>query len=102
MKKMRIITNAYSEKLQEDFKIADTVSFVQGQYMIQALLCTVGNMLGGKNTKYEYPERPFTLREQEEELTEDEIERQRQLFIASLETMQHNFNLNKEKETGES
>ena len=98
MKKIKIIANAYSEKLQDDFKIADVVAFVQGRYMVEALLCTVGNMLGGKNAKFTYPEQAYSMADKERQLTEDEIELQRQQFIAALQTMQHNFNLNKEKE----
>ena len=97
MKKIKIIAKAYSEKLEEQFKISDVVAFVQGRYMVDALLCTVGNMLGGgKNTKFEYPERAYSMKDQEEHLTEDEIESQRQLFIAALQTMERNFKLNKE------
>ena len=98
MRRMNIIAKAYSEKLEDDFKIADVVAFVQGRYIVEALLCTVGNMLGGKNTKFSYPEKPYSLVKQEEQLTEDEIEKQRQQFIAALQTMQHNFEINKEKE----
>ena len=98
MRRIKIIANAYTEKLQDDFKISDVMAFVQGRYMVEALLCTVGNMLGGKNTKFEYPERPYSMVDQEKELTEDEIERQREQFIAALQTMQHNFNINKEKQ----
>lgn len=97
MRRMKIIAHAYSDKLEDDFKIADVSAFVQGRYIVEALLCTVGNMLGGKNTKFEYPEKPYSMANQERELTEDEIEQQRQQFIATLQTMQQNFNLNKEK-----
>lgn len=97
MKKMKIISNAHSEKLREDFKMSDVAAFVQGRYMVEALLCTVGNMLG-KNANFKYPEQAYSMNESEKELTEDEIELQRQQFIASLQTMQHNFNINKEKQ----
>lgn len=98
MRQMKIITKAYSGKLEDDFKIADVVAFVQGRYIVEALLCTVGNMLGGKSAKFSYPEQPYSLVKKEEQLTEDEIEKQRQQFIAALQTMQHNFEINKEKE----
>lgn len=97
MRKMRIIANAYSEKLREDFKMSDVVAFIQGRYMVEALLCTVGNMLG-KNANFKYPEQAYSMSDTEEVLSEEEIERQRQQFIVSLQTMQHNFNINKEKQ----
>ena len=82
--------------------MSDLVAFVQGQYFIHALLCTVGNMMPTKNgTKFEYPEQAFSLNSQEEELTEDQIEAQRQQFIAALQTMQHNFEINKQKQETE-
>ena len=97
MKQIRIIANAYSEKVKDDFRLADTIAFIQGRYMVEALLCTVGNMLGGKNTKFAYPEEPYSASVNQVELTEDEIEMQRQQFIAALKTMETNFNLNKQK-----
>ena len=98
MRKMRIIANAYSEKLREDFKMSDVAAFIQGRYMVEALLCTVGNMLGGKNANFKYPEQAYSMSDTEEVLSEEEIERQRQQFVAALQTMQHNFNINKKKQ----
>lgn len=98
MKKIRIISKAYSHKLEEDFKTADIVAFIQGRYMVDALLATVGNMFGGKNSKFSYPEQAYTMANKEQELTEDEIQRQREQFIATLTAMGNNFNLLKEKE----
>lgn len=97
MRKMRIIAKAYSDKLQEDFKMSDMVAFIQGRYMVEALLCTVGNMLGGRNCNFKYPEQAYSMNDAEQELTEEEIELQRQQFMAALQTMQHNFEINKEK-----
>jgi len=98
MNKIRIIANAHAEKVREEFKMGDVMAFIQGRYMVDALLCTVGNMLGGKNSKYKYPEQAYSLANEEKELTEDEIQNQREQFIAMLQTMQSNFNLTKEEE----
>ena len=98
MKEIHYIAKAYAEKREEDFKVADTIAFIQGRYMIDALLCTVGNMFGGKNAKFSYPEKAYSLAAHEEELTEEEIEQQRQQFIATLQTMERNFNLTKDKD----
>lgn len=97
MRKIRAIANAYSEKIRDDFNMADTIAFVQGRYMVEALLCTVGNMFG-KNANFKYPEQPYSTSNKEHQLTEDEIEEQRQQFIAALQTMEANFNLSKQKE----
>ena len=94
MRKIKIISNAYSEKLHEDFRLSDLRAYVQGIYVVEAILCTIGNMTGGKHS---YPKQAYSMNV-EKELTEDEIELQRQQFIAALQTMQHNFNINKEKQ----
>ena len=98
MNQIRIIAHAYSEKLEEDFKTADVIAFLQGRYMVDALLATVGNMFGGKNAHFTYPEQAYTLARQERELSEDEIQRQREQFVAALTAMGKNFNLRKQKE----
>lgn len=98
MTEIRTISKAYSEKLSEEFKLNDIMAFVQGRYIVDALLCTVGNMFGGKNAKFEYPEQAYSLNSEEKELTEEEIQNQRVQFMAMLQTMERNFNLNKERE----
>ena len=98
MKQIRYISKAYSEKMEEDFRLSDTMAFIQGRYMVDALLCTVGNMLGGKKADFKYPEQAYTLANKERQLTEDEIQAQREQFIAMLKTMETNFNLNKNRE----
>ena len=97
MRDIRFIAKAYSEKLEEDFKAADVMAYIQGRYMVDALLCTVGNMFSSKGTNFDYPEKAYSATAQIEQLSEEDIENQRQQFIASLQMMQLNFNLNKEK-----
>lgn len=97
MKQIQIISKAYAEKVEEDFKISDVVAFVQGRYMVEALLCTVGNMLGGKNSKFTYPEQAYSMANHEDKLTEEEIQQQREQFIAMLQVMEKNFNREKEE-----
>ena len=98
MKQIRYISKAYAEKQEEEFKTADIKAYIQGLYVRDALLCTVGNMLGGKKADFHYPEKAYSLAREEEKLSEDEIQRQRDAFVASLQTMAHNFNRRKEKE----
>ena len=96
MRKIKVIANAYSEKLKEEFKTADTIAFIQGRYMVEALLCTVGNMFS-KNANFKYPEQAYSMG-MATELTEEEIENQREQFIAMLKVMEKNFNLSKDEE----
>lgn len=94
MKQIRYISNAYSEMQKAEFEKSDVAAFIQGRYMVDALLCTVGNMCGGK---YEYPEQAYSMSSQP--LSEEEIQRQRDLFVASLQTMERNFKLSREEDT---
>lgn len=96
MKDMRIISKAYSEKIQADFEMQDIMAFIQGRYFVEALLSTVGNMFS-KGKPMKYPEKPYS-QNKDIPLTEEEIQRQRELFIANLKAMETNFNLNKEKQ----
>lgn len=100
MKQIRYISNAYAEKQEDDFKNADIRAYIQGMYVRDALLCTVGNMFGGKNTKFTYPEKAYSLASEEKKLSEDEVQRQRDAFVATLQTMAHNFNRNKKTQEG--
>lgn len=62
-------------------------------YFAEALRATVGNMFKKKSAKpYDYPKKPYEFNENVE-LTEDELQRQRELFVARLEVMKTNFEL---------
>lgn len=95
MKQIRYISRAYSEKQEEEFKLSDVHAYIQGRYMVDALLATVGNMLGGKKTNFSYPEQAYSL--SNAKLSEDELQRQREEFMASLQIMERNFNIEKKK-----
>lgn len=101
MRQIHYISNAYAEKQKEDFKISDIQAFIQGRYMVDALLCTVGRMLGGKKVDYSYPEQAYSMAQQEEQLSEDELQRQREAFMAALKTMEINFKREKQKQRKE-
>ena len=98
MIQIRHIAKAYSEKVEDDFRKSDVIAFIQGRYVVEALLCTVGNMLGGKNAKFTYPDKAYTMQNEEEHLSEEEIQRQREQFIAMMQVMEKNFKNNKSKE----
>lgn len=90
---VKLLIKGHKEKVQEELEIANLIAFYQGQYNMFSLLATVGNMFSGKSSKkYEYPSKPFDL--YKKELTEDELQKQRELFVAKLMAMQTNFELN--------
>lgn len=64
-----------------------------GQYFADALMSTVGNQLGGKNSKkHNYPKKPYIV---DNKSKQKNIQKQRELFVASLEAMKTNFELSK-------
>lgn len=94
---MKPYIEAYNEKYEEDLKRANLICYIQGVYVRDALLCTVGNMFKGKNTKaIEYPKELydfFPKKQEERELTEAEkIEQTKALFM-KLSVMKDNFEL---------
>lgn len=89
---------AYSKKQRNDIEFSNLIAYIQGQYIVEALLCTVGNMFSDKKSSaFEYPNKPYELGKSKEELTEEELQIQRDVFVARYMTMMHNFNLSKEQ-----
>ena len=73
----------------------NAIAHLQGAYIAEAILSTVGNMLSGKNAKkHDYPEKPYDLNlDVSEEQKERENERKLELFAAQLTARMNNFNL---------
>lgn len=74
----------------------------QGMYFLNALevvFSHFGAGLSGKKSNAKYLENPLT-KNIKEELTEEEIQTQREQFIASLEIMKSNFDSHKKGEKG--
>jgi len=66
---------------------------IQGQYFAEAIMSTVCNQLGGKTSKkHEYPKKPYNI-DSKNELSEDELQKQREAFVAGLMVMKSNFEL---------
>lgn len=61
----------------------------QGIYIVEALKCTVGNMLSAKGSKkLEYPKEPYDIFPKKESEKEREAEKEREKAIASLMKLQ--------------
>lgn len=100
-KRIRPYKKAYEIRLKE----RDEQSWLQGLYIHQALLSTVGNMFRGKTAKpYSYPDKPFAADKDtsasDRPLTEKERQRQVEALFLSLQVMQSNFN-NAQKNEGQ-
>jgi len=69
-----------------------------GSYVLSAVAVAVERCLAGKKSRLRYVEKPM-LREMEEKnkpMTEEELQKQRELFLAKLMVMKTNFELNRE------
>lgn len=96
---INLMIKGHNEKQEEELAKSNFVAYLQGRYFAEAILCTVGNMLSGKSAKkHKYPEKPYGLNEKEE-LTEEKIQKQRELFMTKLMLMKTNYDLNKENDS---
>lgn len=84
----------HNERIKEEMDILNFISHLIGRYVADSILCTVGNMFSGKTAKkYKYPDKPYELNG-DKELTEEELQKQRELFVAKLMVMKSNFEIN--------
>ena len=69
-----------------------------GNYGISALIVAIDKCFGGKKSNAEYIKEPILSKTFENDgLTEEEKQKQRELFVAKLQVMKTNFDLrNKE------
>lgn len=70
-----------------------------GNYATSAVSVAVEHNLAGRKAKSKYIDKPILqyLEEQSRPLTEEELQKQRELFVAKLMVMKTNFDLNKSK-----
>lgn len=86
----------YLKMHKEELKEKDYLAWLQGQYTLSAVSVAVEHCLAGRKAKSKYIKKPL-LQEMEERnkpITEEEIQRQRELFVAKLQAMKTNFELN--------
>lgn len=91
---VKLLVKGDNEKQRRELEISNIAAFNQGQYFTHSILCTVGNMFGGKRSKkHEYPSEPFEIfkKETKEEFTEEELQQQREAFVARLMALKYNF-----------
>lgn len=92
-RKLNVLVEGYKLKR----KIDDEKNWMLGGYIFEAVSIALGNAFRKKNeTAKEYfkiREKPYTdSLEEEKELTEEEKQKYISAFMASLQTMQTNFN----------
>lgn len=86
----------YLKAHKEELKEKDYLAWLQGQYTLSAVSVAVEHCLAGRKAKSKYIKKPLLqeLEEQNKPMTEEEIQRQRELFVAKLQAMKTNFELN--------
>lgn len=93
---IKVIAKGYKERLLQQ----DYINWINGQYILSAVSTAVEHNLAGRKARSNYMDKPIMkeLEEKNKPLSEEEMDRQRELFVAKLEAMRVNFELNHKKE----
>jgi len=85
-RKMKPHVEAFNMAKKQKAEEQNSYNYMLGRYFVDALLCTVGNMLGGKGSKkFEYPEEPYQLfKEEPKEITKEEAMEDAMSFFNAL------------------
>ena len=85
-------------RIKQENRDAEMWAFC-GNYVLSAVLTAVDACLNGRKASSKYIEKPLLKDRVDEgkEMTEEELQRQRELFVAKLLVMKTNFELNKSK-----
>lgn len=95
---LSLIAQGYEIAYKRQIESNNAMAYLQGAYVRDALLSTVGNMLSDKRSqKNKYPEQPYDL-DLDGRKEERDKEKQLELFVASLTAKMNNFNLQKSKQ----
>lgn len=82
----------YDEGYKIKRKMIDEIAYFDGFYTYEAVAIAIGNAFRGKGQKpIEYRKKPVLL-----ENSEENLQKQREAFVAALETMKTNFELSKQ------
>ena len=88
------ILEAYNKAYTMRLKDVDRLAWAFcGNYVLSAVAVAVEACLAGKKAKGKYMETPIFERKTANELSEEDIQMQRNLFVAQLEAMKTNFEL---------
>lgn len=94
---LTLIGEGYNMAYKRQLEYDNTMAHLQGIYVRDALMSTVGNMLSGKRSqRFDYPEQPYDLNIDGKK-EEREKEGQLQAFVANLNNAMNSFNLSKEQ-----
>ena len=90
-KELEPFDNAHKKKIEEQ----DVLQHLWwGNYGVSALIVAIDRCFSGKKSKAKYIKEPILSKTFENDgLTEEEKQKQRELFVAKLQVMQTNFEL---------
>lgn len=98
-KTLRAHHKAYSMK---EKRMDEMIWAACGNYVLSAVAVAVEGCLAGKKSKLKYVEKPLLHKteqktEQKTDFTEEELQKQREMFVAMLNIKKANFELNHKK-----
>lgn len=96
--------NAFYKADEIALKRRDAEMWHLGQYILSAVLTATDHCLNGKKAHSKYIEQPLMRinnGNKDNELTKEEIQKQREAFVAMLMAKKINFELNNKKEQGQ-
>lgn len=77
----------------------DQIMHTMGAYVHSAVISALDKVWNGKKSRKEYVKDPFSaLNKKEKKMTERELQKQREKFVAGLLAMQSNWELEHKKE----
>ena len=88
--------DGYRERKQIEMDQQNILAHIQGAYFADAIMATIGNAFT-KGKKHKYPDKPYELGNKNNALSEDDIQNQRDLFVAKLQMMKLNYEMNNER-----
>ena len=95
------IINLLIKGHQEKIKEQDYLAWLFNQYTLSAVSVAVEHNLAGRKAKSKYIEKPLLqeIEKRNKPMTDSEIQKQRELFVARMQSMQANFQKKKKNET---
>lgn len=90
----------YIKAYELEEKRIDEQNWVLGAYVMSAVSTAVEHNLAGRNATSKYIEEPITRKKAIEDgnLSQSEIEKQREMLVQQLNIMKINFDLSKERQ----
>lgn len=90
---INLMIDGYKEKKQAEIEEQNFLAYIQGAYFADAIMATIGNAFT-KGKKHEYPKEPYEIAKSKKLTSETELQAQRELFVAKLQMMKLNYDLN--------